>query len=109
MMNELLEQKAKELAHLLTQTDEYNDVKVKQQKMFADETSMSLLKNYSLQQQANAKKQELGQLTQEDMKALEQTELKMYENELIKEFHEAQTNFQRLLNAVVHTIIQNSK
>ncbi len=108
-MNELLEQKAKELAQLITETDEYQEVRIRQQKMFADKECLNLLNEFTQLQNANLKKQEQGKLTQEDIKAMEQAELKLYENQLIKEFHEAQTDLQRLLNSVMQVIVENTK
>ncbi|MEG6615069.1 YlbF family regulator [Peptococcaceae bacterium 1198_IL3148] len=108
-MNEVLQQKAKELGNLITQTEEYKRVKELQAAMFADEKALAMLKEVQQLQNRNQNKQKLNELTKEDLKEVEQAELKMLENDLIKSFHEAQTDFQRLLNFVMKDVIEASK
>lgn len=108
-MNELMEQKAKELGQLITETEEYKLVKQKQAAMLEDEQAMALLKEFQRLQKENNAKHQKGQLTNADMKAVEQAELNMLENKLISEFHEAQTSFQLMLNQVMRVIIDTSK
>ncbi|MBO8136970.1 MAG: YlbF family regulator [Desulfotomaculum sp.] len=108
-ISEELKQKAKELGTLITKTDEYKEVKSKQEVMFENEESMQLLAEFNKLQAQNHKKQQEGQLTPGDMKAIEQAELKMLDNPLIKEFHESQVKFQRLLNEVMKIVVESAR
>lgn len=108
-MIEALEQKAKELGQLITETAEYKKVKELQAVLFENEQALGILKEFQQLQARNHNKQQLGELTQEDVKKIEQAELKMLENDLIKTFHEAQTDFQRVLNQVMKTVVEASK
>jgi len=108
-MYEAMQQKAKELGQLITETAEYQKVKDLQIKLFSDEQAMALMKEFQQLQARNHNKHQLGELAQEDIKEIEQAELKMLENELIRTFHSAQTDFQRVLNEVVKTVMEASK
>lgn len=109
VMNEILQQKAQELGNLITETEEFKKVKELQSAMFVDEQAMGLLKEFQQLQARNHNKQQLNELTNEDLKEVEKAELKMLENDLIKTFHEAQTDFQRLLNFVMKDVIEATK
>lgn len=108
-MYEAMQQKAKELGQLITQTEEYQKVKDLQIQLFGDDQAVALLQEFQKLQARNHNKHQLGELTQEDIKEIEQAELKMLENELIRTFHSAQTDFQRVLNEVVRTVMEASK
>ncbi|WP_051688212.1 YlbF family regulator [Desulfofalx alkaliphila] len=108
-MMEKLEAKAKELGELITHTEEYKAVKQKQAAMMEDEESMGLLMNFQKLQKENYAKRQNNTLTEEDIKAVEQAELSMLENDKIRELHEAQTAFQSLLNAVMKEIVAASR
>lgn len=108
-MTELLQQKAKELGKLITETEEFKRVKELQSAMFADEQAMAILKEVQQLQNRNLNKQKLNELTNEDLKEVEQAELNMLENDIIKAFHEAQTDFQRVLNFVMKDVIEATK
>ncbi|MCD5406757.1 MAG: YlbF family regulator [Desulfotomaculum sp.] len=108
-MNKMLEQKAKELGQLITEMDEYKEVKVKQAALFEEEQALELLQEFQKLQKQNDSKQREGQLTNEDVQKTEQLELKMLDFNVIKELHESQTKFQNMLNLVMQTVIGNSK
>ncbi|MBM7853946.1 cell fate (sporulation/competence/biofilm development) regulator YlbF (YheA/YmcA/DUF963 family) [Desulfohalotomaculum tongense] len=108
-ISETLEQKAKELGQLITETSEYKEVKDKQARIFEEPAALKLLQEFNKLQAEKHKKQQLGKLTQEDVKAVEQAELKMLENPLIKEFHQCQVRFQRLLNEVMRILVEASR
>ena len=105
----MLEQKAKELGQLITEMDEYKEVKVKQAALFEEEQALELLQEFQKLQKQNDSKQREGQLTNEDVQKTEQLELKMLDFNVIKELHESQTKFQNMLNLVMQTVIGNSK
>ncbi|MTI80915.1 MAG: YlbF family regulator [Firmicutes bacterium] len=108
-LNEGLEEKANELGAFIKETNEYKEVKEKQSALFDNEDAMQLLTEFNKLQAQNHKKQQAGQVTQEDMKAVEQAELRMLENPLIKDFHESQVKFQRVLNEVMKMVVEASK
>lgn len=108
-MYEALEQKARELGKMITETAEYQKVKELQTKMFNDEQALALLQEFQKLQARNQKKHQLGELKEEDIKEIEQAELRMLDNELISSFHSAQTDFQRVLNGLMKTIMEASR
>ena len=108
-MNEVLEQKAKELGQLITEMDEYKEVKAKQAALFEDEEALKILEEFQKLQKQNDSKQREGKFTNEDLQKTEQLELKMLDYKSIQEFHEAQTQFQSMLNMVMQTVIGSSK
>lgn len=108
-MYEAVQKKAQELGQLLTETAEYQKVKELQTQMFNDDQAMVLLKEFQKLQTRNHNKHQRNELTQEDIKEIEQAELKMLENELISNFHSAQTDLQRLLNEAMKTVMEASR
>lgn len=109
-MSQAVMEKATELGNLITQTKEFNEVKEKQTAMFRDPTALELLKRYDTLKKEHKEKQEKGEkLSQEDVKAMEQAELKMSEHPKIKEFFEAQKKFQELLNSVMERVVKPCK
>jgi len=104
-----LEKKAEELGRLITQTEEYKEVKEKQSRLFQDQEAVALLQELQNLQVENERKKREGDLTHEDIKKSEQLELKTLDNPLIRELHEAQIGLQKVLNTVMKNIIKFSK
>jgi len=104
-----LEKKAEELGKLITQTEEYKEVKAKQAKLFENQEAVNLLQELNRLQRENDIKKKEGALTDEDLKKTEQLELKMLDYPIIKELHEAQTKLQKVLNLVMQTVIKASR
>ncbi|MCL0049484.1 YlbF family regulator [Peptococcaceae bacterium] len=103
-----LEKKAEELGKLITQTEEFKEVKAKQAKLFENQEALNLFQEFNRLQRENDIKKEEGSLTDEDSKKTEQLELKMLDYPIIKEFLEAQTKLQKILNLVMQTVIKTS-
>ncbi|MCF8010412.1 MAG: YlbF family regulator [Clostridiales bacterium] len=102
--------KAQELGELVTQTDEFTEVKQKQALMFHDNSAMELLQSYDDLKKQQKERQDNGEeLTQEDTDALEQQETKLNENENIKNFFDSQKKFQEMINKALELIIRPSK
>lgn len=109
-MSQAVMEKASELGHLITETEEFYEVKEKQSKMFKNSAAMELLKSYDALKKQQKEKQEKGEkITGEDMKALEQAEIKLSENPIIKEFFEAQNKFQEMLNKAIELVVKPCK
>ena len=108
MLYKELEKKAEELGKLITQTEEYKEVKAKQAKLFKNQEAVNLLQELNRLQRENDIKKKEGSLTDEDLKKTEQLELKMLDYPIIKEFLEAQTKLQKILNLVMQTVIKTS-
>ncbi len=109
-MSDAVLDKARELGRVLTQSPEYRDVKAKQKAMFNDNAALEMLKTFHLMQDAAKKKQAQGQaLSQQEVRALEEMELKMAAHPTISAFHESQRSYQKLINKVLETVIQVQK
>ncbi|MBM7854147.1 cell fate (sporulation/competence/biofilm development) regulator YlbF (YheA/YmcA/DUF963 family) [Desulfohalotomaculum tongense] len=104
MSQQILDQ-ALELGKLIAESEEFSAVQEKEAAMLKDPAAQELLKEYQqLQQQYQQKQMRGEQITPEEIKAFEEKEVKMLENQFINEFHKAQNKFQNLLNTVNETI-----
>ncbi|MBO8128331.1 MAG: YlbF family regulator [Peptococcaceae bacterium] len=109
-MSQKVMEKAQDLGKAIAETEEYKEVKEKQALMFRNRESQELLRNYQAMKEDIQKKQAMGEpVSPEEQKAMEQMELKMSENPIIKDFMEAQNRFQQLLNKAIQTVVEASK
>ncbi|ACA60380.1 YlbF family regulator [Candidatus Desulforudis audaxviator] len=109
MSQEVLD-KAQELGQVLTRCAEYLDVKAKQKVMFNDNTALEMLKVYhGMQEMAQRKQSQNISLSPQEIRAMEQMELKMAEHPSIRAFHESQGRYQELINKVLEMIIRVQK
>ncbi|MGM0501399.1 MAG: YlbF family regulator [Bacillota bacterium] len=97
--------KAEELAEEIVNSSEYEDLKAKEEIMQGDEDAQKLLKELQAQQQraqmAKMNGQQPGEDLQNDMKDLH---AKMEKNEKVKDFMEAQDDFNKVMQTVNQTI-----
>lgn len=106
-MSQAVMDKAAELGNLITETEEFKTVKEKQAAMFANGSAVELLQAYDQLKKEQKEKQENGQsLTEEDSKALEGAQTRLNENPAIREFFEAQNEFQELLNRTIELVVK---
>lgn len=104
MSQQVLDQ-AFELGKKIAESDEFKAVQQAESTMLSDPEAQKLLMEFQQMQQQQRQKQESGlPITPDEIKNFEQMELKMLQNPLIKNFSEAQHNFQELLNTVNETI-----
>ncbi|WP_027366005.1 YlbF family regulator [Desulfotruncus alcoholivorax] len=104
-MSKLVFEKAAELGRSITESDEFKEVKRAENAMIGDPNAQALLKRFHELQQLQKEKQKKGQtLTKEETREYEDVQLKFMENRTIKEFSEAQNNFQEMMNQIMKII-----
>ncbi len=104
-MSQAIIDKALELGKKIADSDEFNEVQEKEKLMLQDPAADQLLRQFQQLQMKHQQKQMQGkQLSQDDIQEFETFETKMLENPKIKDFYEAQSKFQDLLNNVNQTI-----
>jgi cell fate (sporulation/competence/biofilm development) regulator YlbF (YheA/YmcA/DUF963 family) len=102
--------KARELGRVLTQCAEYREVKAKQKVMFNDNSALEMLKVFhGMQEMAQRKQSQNTDLSPNEIRALEQMELKVAEHPTIRAFHESQSRYQELINKVLELILKVQK
>ena len=98
-------EKAEELAEEIVNSSEYEKLKAKEEAMQADEDAQELLQQYQAQQQraqmAQMNGQQPGQDLQQEMQNLQ---TKMQENAKVKDFMDAQQEFNKVMETVNQVI-----
>ncbi|MBM7624115.1 YlbF family regulator [Sporohalobacter salinus] len=97
--------KAEELGDEILESSEYNELKAAEEAVESDETAKSLLDEFQAAQKRLQMAQANGQeVTQEQQQEIQSIQAKMQENEKIKEFMEAQQNFNKIMQTVNQVI-----
>lgn len=97
--------KAEELGDEILESSEYNELKDAEEAVESDETAKSLLDEFQAAQKRLQMAQANGQeVTQEQQQEIQSIQAKMQENEKIKEFMEAQQNFNKIMQTVNQVI-----
>lgn len=109
-MSEEVMVKAAELGRAISESPESQLVRERQQAMFDNTKALEMLKTFHGMQDILRQKQEKGEeITPEETKALENMELKMQENRLIREFYEAQNQLQEMLKKAMQIVVRYDK
>lgn len=103
-------EKAAGLGRSITESDEFKEVKRAENAMIGDPNAQALLKRFHELQQQQKEKQKEGQaLTKEETREYEGVQLKFLENRTIKEFSDAQNNFQEMMNQIMKIIRESGR
>jgi len=102
-------EKATELGKALVESEQFRQVREKQDKAFNNMVSLELLQKYEATKKAYAIKAEKGELTEAEIKGLEALELELHKNRLCRELLEARAAYQAMLNEVMTTILKVQK
>lgn len=98
-------EKARALGASIAASEEFQDVKKKEEEIIKDAGAQTLLKRFH---ELHNKQRELTKkgefMTDEEVNELEQVQLKMVENKTIKAFSSAQERFQQMMNQVMAII-----
>ncbi|SFG26412.1 Cell fate regulator YlbF, YheA/YmcA/DUF963 family (controls sporulation, competence, biofilm development) [Desulfotomaculum arcticum] len=109
-MSKLVYEKAAELGKSIMESDELKEVKRAENAMIGDPNAQALLKRFHELQQLQKEKQKKGQtLTKEETREYEGVQLKFMENKTIKNFSEAQNNFQEMMNQIMKIIKESGR
>ncbi len=97
--------KAQALGEEIMDSSEYSEMKETEQAIYQDETAKNLLNDFQSKQQRLQMAQTNGQqVTQKQQQELQALQAKMQNNEKIKEFMEAQQQFNQVMQTVNQTI-----
>lgn len=98
-------EKAENLADEIVNSDEYEELKSKEEVMQADDDAKALLEEFQSQQQRAQMAQMNGQEPGEDVqKEMQNLQAKMQKNDKVKEFMEAQQKFNKVMETVNQVI-----
>jgi len=98
---------AEELAEAIVGSQEFQDLKEKEEVMVEDEDAKTMLDELNAKyQQAQMMQQNGQQMSDEQKQELQVMEQKMKQNDKIAEFYEAQNHFNQLMNSVNQVITQ---
>ena len=96
---------AEDLANAIVESQEYQELKEKEEIMVEDEEAKSMLDNLNAKYQQVQMMQQNGQeVSDEKKQELQMMEQKMKQNDKISEFYEAQNHFNQLMNSVNQVI-----
>jgi cell fate (sporulation/competence/biofilm development) regulator YlbF (YheA/YmcA/DUF963 family) len=98
---------AEDLANAIVESQEFQELKDKEEVMVEDEDAKSMLDNLNAKYQQVQMMQQNGQeVSDEQKQELQMMEQKMKQNDKISEFYEAQNHFNQLMNSVNQVITQ---
>jgi cell fate (sporulation/competence/biofilm development) regulator YlbF (YheA/YmcA/DUF963 family) len=98
---------AEELAESIVESQEFEELKEKEEIMVEDDDAKTMLDELNAKyQQAQMMKQNGKEMTDKQKQELQVMEQKMKENDKISEFYEAQNHFNQLMNSVNQVITQ---
>lgn len=98
---------AEDLANAVVESQEFQELKDKEEVMVEDEDAKSMLDNLNAKYQQVQMMQKNGQeVSDEQKQELQMMEQKMKKNDKISEFYEAQNHFNQLMNSVNEVITQ---
>jgi len=96
---------AEDLANAIVDSQEFQELKEKEEVMVEDEDAKSMLDNLNAKYQQVQMKQQKGQEGSDKQKQeLQMMEQKMKQNDKISEFYESQNHFNQLMNSVNQVI-----
>ncbi|SFL13570.1 YlbF family regulator [Halanaerobium salsuginis] len=96
---------AEQLAGAIVDSQEFKDLKAKEEVMVNDEEAKSMLDNLNAKyQQVQMMQQNGKEISDEKKQELQMLEQQMKENDKISEFYEAQNHFNQLMNSVNQVI-----
>ena len=96
---------AEDLANAIVESQEFQELKDKEEVMVEDEDAKSMLDDLNAKYQQVQMMQQNGQEVSDDQKQeLQMMEQKMKQNDKISEFYEAQNHFNQLMNSVNQVI-----
>ena len=96
---------AEDLAEAIVDSQEFQELKEKEEVMVEDEDAKSMLDNLNAKYQQVQMMQQNGQeVSDEQKQELQMMEQKMKQNDKISEFYEAQNHFNQLMNSVNQVI-----
>ncbi|WP_158212290.1 YlbF family regulator [Natranaerobius trueperi] len=101
-----LEQKAKDLAAAIKETEEFETLKSAENRLNLDPTAQDLLQNFQNKQQELQEAQQQGQqIEQEEIQSIQGMQQQMQSNETIKNLMDAQQKFDQVLQEVNQTVL----
>ena len=96
---------AEELADAIVDSQEFQELKEKEEVMVEDQDAKSMLDNLNAKyQQVQMMQQNGKEIGDEQKQELQMMEQKMKQNDKISEFYEAQNHFNQLMNSVNQVI-----
>ena len=96
---------AEDLANAIVESQEFQELKDKEEVMVEDEDAKSMLDDLNAKYQQVQMMQQNGQeVSDEQKQELQMMEQKMKQNDKISEFYEAQNHFNQLMNSVNQVI-----
>ena len=98
---------AEDLAEAIVDSQEFQELKEKEETMVEDEDAKTMLDELNAKyQQAQMMQKNGQQMSDEQKQELQVMEQKMKKNDKISEFYEAQNHFNQLMNSVNQVITQ---
>ena len=98
---------AEDLAEAIVESQEFQELKDKEEVMVEDEDAKTMLDELNAKyQQAQMMQKNGQQMSDEQKQELQVMEQKMKKNDKISEFYEAQNHFNQLMNSVNQVITQ---
>ncbi|CCU79220.1 hypothetical protein HSACCH_01154 [Halanaerobium saccharolyticum subsp. saccharolyticum DSM 6643] len=98
---------AEDLAEAIVESQEFQELKEKEETMVEDEDAKTMLDELNAKyQQAQMMQKNGQQMSDEQKQELQVMEQKMKKNDKISEFYEAQNHFNQLMNSVNQVITQ---
>src|SRR6056297_613495 len=98
---------AEDLAEAIVESQEFQELKDKEETMVEDEDAKTMLDELNAKyQQAQMMQKNGKQISDEQKQELQVMEQKMKKNDKISEFYEAQNHFNQLMNSVNQVITQ---
>jgi len=98
---------AEDLAEAIVESQEFQELKDKEETMVEDEDAKTMLDELNAKyQQAQMMQKNGQQMSDEQKQELQVMEQKMKKNDKISEFYEAQNHFNQLMNSVNQVITQ---
>ncbi|MFW6022943.1 MAG: YlbF family regulator [Halanaerobiaceae bacterium] len=98
-------EKAKVLGEAIVDSQEYKDLKDAETKMYQDEQAKSLLDDFSAKQKRLQMAQANGQaISEKQQKEIQAVHAQMQGNEKVKEYMQAQQQFNQIMQTVNQTI-----
>jgi cell fate (sporulation/competence/biofilm development) regulator YlbF (YheA/YmcA/DUF963 family) len=98
---------AEDLAEAIVESQEFEELKDKEEVMVKDEDAKTMLDELNAKYQQAQMMQKNGQeMSDEQKQELQVMEQKMKKNDKISEFYEAQNHFNQLMNSVNQVITQ---
>lgn len=101
-------EKAKELAELIKETEEFESLKSAEARLKLDPKAQELIQQYQdkTEKVQNAREQG-GDLDQSDIMSIQNLQGQMEQNETIKNLMDAQKNFEQMMQKVNNTLSEN--